>query len=109
MPEINIKRLIALLSGLFVAILFWVFCITFTITIIKGQNEQIDANNASKETVTVYVEPEYPVVDDSDNGGELANPETQPVTQKETTNLDKYYMIDKAGNYVKGTLPYQKD
>lgn len=102
MAKVNVRRTAGIMAGLFVAILFWVFCITFTITVISGQNRQIADNNASKETVTVYIEPENGTV----SGSAGQQEQTQSSTQKETTNLDKYYMIDKAGNYVKGTLPY---
>ena len=102
MAKANVKKTAAIMLGFFVAILFWVFCITFTVTVISGQNRQIADNNLHRETVTVYIEPENGTVSGSTGQQE----QTQSSAQKETTNLDKYYMIDKAGNYVKGTLPY---
>lgn len=104
MANINVRKAALVMAGLFLAILFWVFCITFTVTIISGQNKQIDDNNAHKETVTVYVEADNSVIVPDANGGQPE--QTQASIEKETTNLDKYYMVDKAGNYVKGTLPY---
>lgn len=104
MSEINGKKVVLWTAGILVSILFWVFCITFTVTVISKQNEQIDANNANKETVTVYIEINNGNA--SDGQGNVQEQATQAVTERPTTNLDKYYMIDKAGNYVKGTLPY---
>ncbi|MGN0480453.1 MAG: hypothetical protein ACI4EV_02690 [Lachnospiraceae bacterium] len=104
MAKANVKKTAAIMLGFFVAILFWVFCITFTVTVISGQNRQIADNNVNRETVTVYIEPDSGALSGIDSQGQQE--QTQADTQKETTNLDKYYMIDKAGNYVKGTLPY---
>lgn len=109
MAKINGKRTGVVISGMIIAILFWVFCITFTVSVITGQNKQIAENNATRETVIIYVEPEGE--NNQNNGGDGSNgnnggEENTSPSQKETVNMEKYYMIDSAGNYVIGTGAY---
>lgn len=112
MAKINGKRTVVVISGMIIAILFWVFCITFTVSVITGQNKQIAENNATRETVIIYVEPEGE--SNKNNGGDDSNgsngnkggEENTSLSQKETVNMEKYYMIDSAGNYVIGTGAY---
>lgn len=102
MSKNNGKRTVVLAAGMIIAIMFWVFCITFTVSVILEQNKQAENNAATRETVIIYVEPE------GNTGNKTGSDETAGAdgSQKETVNMEKYYMIDSAGNYVIGTGAY---
>ncbi len=101
MARINKGRTAVVFGGIILAVLFWVFCISFTVAMITRQNSEADNAASTRETVIVYVDDNSQPINENESASV-----GQTEAQKPTTNMDKYYMIDKNGNYVIGTGAY---